>query len=310
MKVNKIIIWGLRKKWHTHRFIHQRFYENAKKLGYKVIWVEDEKKNSKLVEKGDIVISSDPVGKMVAEKFKLEDYNLPIIEGVKYCLHGFKDIFLEKLSKKDLLLLEKYQNDFEGKGFVEWKEAVLFDINGQTLYQPWGTNLLDYEFKKPVYHNHKFIFWIGSIWDNAMRQGNVRKIEEFKKFLEKLNLKFIHLRFIPDFLSTFFTRLSRVAPAIVGEWQEEHDYLPCRMFQNISYGHVGFSNVKKFKDIFGEYNVNGTIEEMTDKVLRLNEKEYKDLVLKQQEIIKNYTYKNALENIFKAFDEIENKYGK
>jgi hypothetical protein len=74
------------------------------------------------------------------------------------------------------------------------------------------------------------------------------------------------------------------------------------MFKNISYGQVGFSNVKKFKDILGEYCVEGNIEEMVEKVLKLKEKEYKDLVLMQQSIIKNYTYKNALENILKAFD--------
>jgi hypothetical protein len=309
MEIKRIIIWGLKKRWHTHRFIHQRFFDNAKKLGYKVVWVEDEKENAKFVNPGDLVIFSEVQGRMVPEKKVFEDYNLPIIEGTYYCLHNVKEIFYKNIKKKYLLHLEKYQNDFDNlDGNEVWRTAVYFNLKNQTLYQPWGTNLLYYEFKKPVYNTHKFIFWIGSIWDNALRQGNLRKIQEFKKILEKNNLKFIHLRFIPDFFSVFFTRLSRIAPAIVGEWQEEHDYLPCRMFQNISYGQVGFSNVKKFQDIFGEYNISGSIEEMTNKVLNLNKEEYEKLVLNQQEIVKNYTYKDSLENIFLALDNISKKY--
>jgi hypothetical protein len=105
-------------------------------------------------------------------------------------------------------------------------------------------------------------------------------------------------------------RFSTSAPAIVGDWQREHEYLPCRMFKNISYGQVGFSNVPKFKDILGEYCIDGSFEEMIEKVLLLKESEYKELVLRQQEIIKKYTYKNALENIFKGFDKLEQKYAK
>ena len=60
----------------------------------------------------------------------------------------------------------------------------------------------------------------------------------------------------------------------------------------------------------GEANVAGSIEEMTEKVLKLKEDEYKNLVLAQQEKIKNYTYKNSLENIFRSFEKIKEKYEK
>ena len=113
MEIKRIVVWGLRNRWHTHRFIHKAFYENAKKLGYEVLWLEDEKKNAKYVESGDLVIFSEVIGKMVSEKFKIEDYHLPITEGVYYCLHNVKEIFYEKINKKYLLHLEKYQNDFD-----------------------------------------------------------------------------------------------------------------------------------------------------------------------------------------------------
>ena len=39
----------MRKRWHTHRFIFQAYYENLKKCGIPVIWVEDEKENQKII---------------------------------------------------------------------------------------------------------------------------------------------------------------------------------------------------------------------------------------------------------------------
>ena len=55
---NKVVIWGLRHRWHTHRFIFQAYYENLKKAGVPVIWVEDEQKNQKLIEKNDLIFFS------------------------------------------------------------------------------------------------------------------------------------------------------------------------------------------------------------------------------------------------------------
>ncbi len=306
MKLDRIVIWGLRKRWHTHRFIHKAFYENAKKLGYEVIWVEDEKKNANLIKSGDLIISADPVGKMVPEKKSFEEYNIPVRDDVFYCLHGFKDIFLEKIPKDKCLFLKVYNNTIESDENVEaWGPVTFFDKKSKTLYQPWGTDLLDYEFKKPIFRKNNFVFWIGSIWNDINNHGNIEEINELKLVLKKKNLNFIHLRFVPDSLNIFFVRLSRIAPAIAGRRQVEVDYLPCRMFKNISYGQLGITNIKKFKDILGDSYIEGnSIREIINKSLALSEEEYINLIKKQQLIIKDYTYKNAIENILKAINSI------
>lgn len=301
MVFNRIIIWGLRKKYHTHRYIHKAFYENAKKLGYEVFWLEDEKSNAKLIKSGDLIISAEVVGKMVPEKFKFEDYNLPVVEGVYYCLHNYKDVFTEKINNGYLLKLQVYSVLAE-KSDTKLGPVTYFDTKSKTLYQPWGTDLLPEEFKKPVFSKSKFVFWVGSVWNNSLNQGNLEEILKLKKALEKNNLKFIKVRFVPNFLNTFLIRYSRIAPAIAGNYQVENNYLPCRMFKNISYGQLGFSNVEKFNDILKDANIySKNIDEMVDKILKLNESDYKNIVIKQQEIVKDYTYKTALENIFKAF---------
>ena len=64
-----------------------------------------------------------------------------------------------------------------------------------------------------------------------------------------------------------------------------------------------FSNIKKFNELLGDaciYSEN--LEDMIKKVLALSPEEYKNIIIKQQAVIKNYTYKNAWENIFRAFN--------
>lgn len=300
MPIKRIVIWGLRTRYHTHRHIHKAFYENAKKLGYDAIWVEDEEKNAHLIQAGDLVIAAEAVGKMVPEKLKFEDYKLPIKNSVYYCLHNYKDIFKEKINKDFLLNLKVYMNEAE-KADQKWGPATFFDSKTRTLYQPWGTNLLAEEFKKPTFHKGKFVFWIGSIWNNTANQGNKGAIAELKSALHAHALYFVHLRFIPDWLNVFFVRHSRIAPAIAGKYQTEIDYLPCRMFKNISYGQLGITNVAKFKDILGKSFIEGkTMDALLEKSLSLSKEEYKNIVRAQQEIIKNYTYKQSIENIIKA----------
>lgn len=241
---------------------------------------------------------------MVPEKNKLEDYNLPIIDGVYYCLHNYKEIYKKQIKASNLLNLSVYENKAE-KSDIKIGPATYFDTKTRTLFQPWGTNLLENEFLKPVFNKNKFVFWVGSIWNDKNNHGNLKQIDILKNAILKNGLKFINVRFIPDWMNKFFVRKSRIAPAISGDFQVEINYLPCRMFKNISYGQLGFSNVKKFKEIFKEYNIDGSIDEMIEKILKLNKDEYKKLVLKQQEIVKNFTYKQAIENIINSFNFFE-----
>lgn len=304
INIKRIVIWGLRKKYHTHRHIHQAFFKNAKKLGYDVLWVEDEKKNANLIKAGDLIISADPVGRMVPEKFTFEDYNLPVRDDVYYCLHNFKDAYLNKLIENNCkyILLQVYSSLYDKEKDVIINEVSFFNRQNKTLYQPWGTDLLESEFKKPVFNQNKLVFWIGSIWSDKLNRGNINEINELRAALSDFGLKFINLRFIPDWLNIFLVRKSRIAPAIAGKYQTEVNYLPCRVFKNISYGQLGITNVEKFKDILGASFVGGdSIASLIKNSLALTSEEYINMVKAQQLAISKYTYKNAIENIVKAF---------
>ncbi|MEI6042258.1 MAG: hypothetical protein WCQ00_01695 [bacterium] len=302
-KIKRIVIWGLRKKYHTHRHIHQAFYKNAKKLSYETIWVEDEKESQKYIQPGDLIITADPVGRMVPEKFKIEDYNLPIREDIFYCLHNLKEIFTKQLKRENFINLAVYSKGAE-ESDIKIDTARYFDSKTRTLYQPWGTDLLAEEFMKPVFNKNKFVFWVGSIWNNKLDQGNLREIDELKRTLKANKISFIKVRFIPDLFNRFLVRVSRIAPAIAGKYQVDTDYLPCRMFKNISYGQLGITNVKKFMDILGDSYVQGeTIAELIQNSLELSKESYFAIIRKQQEIVKKYTYKESIENIIKFLNK-------
>lgn len=75
------------------------------------------------------------------------------------------------------------------------------------------------------------------------------------------------------------------------------------MFKNISYGQLGITNIRKFKDLLGSEFIienNDNIGSVIAKTLNISEENYKNEVLRQQNIIKNYTYKESLENILKC----------
>lgn len=304
--IKRIVIWGLLKKYHTHRHIHQSYYKNAKKLGIAVLWVEDEKKNQSLIKPGDLIITADPVGKMVPEKFSLSEYHIPIRNDIFYCLHRVKDIFTSQLPQENILFLDWHKTEIrETPGMESWTPVTHFNRETRSLYQPWGTDLLKNEFKSPVCNRNSLVFWIGSVWNDKNNHGNIDQIHELKTALKKHALRFIQLRFIPDFLNIFFIRISRIAPAISGNQQVKVGYLPCRVFKNISYGQLGITNVPEFKEVLGDAFVPGeTISELISNSLKLDNKAYLDLVKRQQEKIKVFTYENAIENIFRAFKEL------
>ncbi len=301
-KPKRLIIWGLKQVYHTHRHIHQAFYKNAKKLGYETLWLEDDKKNQTYIQPGDVIIASEVTGKMIPKKNTFEDYHLPVRNDVSYCLHNYSDVFKSKLEKHTYINLSVYSKLAETAD-TQLDTARYFDTKTRTLYQPWGTDLLVSEFKKPVYNKNRFVFWIGSIWNNATNQGNILQIQKLKEVLRAYSIRFIQLRFIPDMLNIFFIRRSRIAPAIAGQYQVDINYLPCRVFKNISYGQLGITNVQKFTDILGsDYIIQDKkpLEQVITNVLHMDKNTYMKEVKRQQKSIATYTYKESIEYILRC----------
>ena len=52
-----------------------------------------------------------------------------------------------------------------------------------------------------------------------------------------------------------------MAPTIVGGWQKEKGYIPCRIFKTISYGHIGITNSKEAYEVVNRLAIYNSDEE-------------------------------------------------
>jgi hypothetical protein len=294
--MSKVIIWGLRSSFHSHKFIHQAFFDSLIGMGKDAIWVDDKHANSDLVRKGDTVFTVD-----VASKY------LPIVKGARYVLHNINpgSIGIDR----DFVNLQVFTKTSTGENvglpYVQW------DVDARTLYQPWGVPTSPSAWMKPKQFNSHTEFWIGSIWNNELNQGNADFMATYKKSLASYNLKFKQKGtttiFRPNGLSeesaAKLINKSPIGAAVVGNWQRENMYVPCRLFKNIAAGAIPSSN-SDFTELFDEgigvfdNNPKTLIQQVMDistsqKIIRVNEAQNKILP---------YTYDKGLERIFKFLD--------
>jgi len=304
-RFGKVVIWGLRRQWHSHRFIHQGFFETFRYLGIPVVWT-DFGSDPDLIEAGDFVITSNVCGRGTRG-----NPLAPMRAGAYYCFHGFAHSGYDRddraarhdIDRKYALNLEVFLDKARAAS-EQWDRVTYFDRPSKTLHQPWGTNLVEERFRAPVVSRSPFVFWVGAIWNNALNQGNRAEIDELRCALRQRSLRFVHLKFIPDVVSIAAIRASRVAPAIAGKWQVENHYLPCRMFKNISYGQLGVSNVPAFSELYRGCTVPGeSVAELVDNALSLSGRDVIELVEAQQKATREHTYVHKIRNIFRAASE-------
>lgn len=292
-RFGKVVIWGLRTQKHTHRYIHQAYMATLRALDIPVLWVDDRAENNALVAPGDLVIAVNVAGRFLKPH-----------PAAYFCLHNFPPEFHAEFPFHRQLRLQVYTRSCL-PGSEQLAPAVRFRASDRTLFQPWGTDLLPWNFYPPVTaFRLPVVFWIGSIWNNVQNQGNLNEIAELKRILLERRVLFAPLKNIPTRLAIPLIRASRIAPAIAGAWQVSQDYLPCRLFKNVSYGHVGITNVSGFREIFGDDHnvVDTTIAACVARGIDLAPADYADLCRAQQAHLTPYTYLAALQRIATTFD--------
>jgi hypothetical protein len=287
----KVIIWGLKSDFHSHKFIQGAFYRNFLDMGYETIWIDDLESNQNLVNRLDIVFAVD-----VASRF------LPIVQGAKYVLHN---LFAETLGlDKNYINIQVHYSAASGVNlgipYVHW------DSEKRTLFQPWGVPTHPKNWKLPNESKSLNEYWVGSIWNNDLKQGNSDFMEGYISSLNEQGIKFFRRgtpsRFQPQGVSEAksirFVNKSAVGAAVVGNWQKENRYIPCRLFKNIASGAVPSSNAD-FSELFG---LNGGIfndnpDTVIRKVIGLSQSEKTDLVESAQQKILPYTYHAGIQRI-------------
>lgn len=295
-RYKRFVLWGLKGEGHdSFRHIHRHYHHALRRLGKKAVWLKDEHGYRESLEPGDLVFAVDIASKWLG----------PQVPGVTYILHNFgpSDPIWADLDPERTLRLQVYTNACERWG-VEWEPGRRYDRDGRILFQPWGTDLLADEFHPPVFNpSSTEIPFVGSIWEGE-GQGNLEAITELKAITIAHRLVFRHYQHIDDAENVRVVRAARLAPAVTGKWQVENDYLPCRVFKNVSYGALALTNVPMFRLLFGSsFRSFGSVSQIVTDALALSETEYLDLVAAQQDVVRRFTYKESLLSIERALEE-------
>lgn len=294
--IKDLVVWGGNEGGQeSHRWIHRAFYENARKLGINAVWAPNQLSSNELIRDNTTVLAID-----------IWSEHLRPRKRVNYVLHNFSadHPVMQQTEPERVLRLQVWTHDAFGE---KWGDCRQYSVEGRVLFQPWGTDLLAEEFMDPVFNpfSREAVF-VGAVWSqihNGVDLGNTQNIETLRNVLRDNGLVFRHLTQVSINENVNAVREARIAPAVAGGWQAEHGYLPCRVFKNISYGALGFTNVPDAAFLTTHPYSGNTIEDLVESVLRLRKKDYEEAVRAQQLVASNYTYRQSLEAISRAFEQ-------
>lgn len=295
----RLIVWGAAngRDLDSFRHINRHYHQTARKLGIQTLWLDDTPENRAFITPGSTVFAVD----------RWSEHLGLAVPGAYYVLHNFDGSHPLCQSLEDtpahLVRIQVWTNDATGE---KWDTARQFDHEARTLFQPWGSDLLAEEFLDPVFNlGSRDIPFVGAVWSDIYEGadlGNAGAIHELREVCAQLGLKFVHSTHVSDAENVASVRAGRLAPAFAGGWQCGKNYLPCRAFKNVAYGALAITNVPIVAGLFDVPAV--SVAELMDSALRLRRDSYLDRVREQQRIASRYTYRQSLESIARAFEEI------
>lgn len=194
---------------------------------------------------------------------------------------------------------------------------TLWDNSTRTLYQPWGVPTAPNSWNEAIFPTGKTEFWVGSIWDNELGQGNINEIRDYRIAMKDFGINFkqaggvgfalprrlggagiFTAKGVSERQALQLVQKSPIGASIVGKWQKDKHYVPCRIFKNVAAGHLPVSN-SNFHEIFGESMVySDDYHDLVSKVRSVSEQDKRAMVKAAQKAMEPYTYEEALLRMF------------
>ena len=303
-RFKKIVLWGYRSKKHSHRYIHEGYYNFFQRKGINCLWVDDDDRSNDYIESGDLIMIPD-VHLTINGNLRLHHR---FRSDVFYILHPgdfLTEDQINSVSDDKLVKLYEHRRSYVDRFnlLTESSPFILIDRFNKILIQPWGANLDFVDFLAPVAPvlNNIYIYFIGSVWgdDEGLIRGNKKIIIDLGLEIDRLGLELKALSGLAEEDNINKVRASRVSisPGSIGH--ERDRYLQCRTFKNISYGQPTLTDILAFKELLGASFVD--LNNWSDgicKIISLRPNEYSDLCLEQQYSIRNYTYECLWLNMF------------
>lgn len=240
---NQVILWGHKLHSHTHSYIHWAFKRAFDSLGFKTYWLDNNDDISALDLSNSLFITEGTV-----------DKKIPIRADCFYIAHNCDmKKYSSVIHDGRCIILQTYSHECLNKKVTKLDDYIFYNIDEKILYMPWATDLLPDEIDEikkqlPTAKKEKVVRFIGSRWGRW--QGNVDVLDEFARACNHYPISFELIKKVDFQDHVRLIQTAFMAPAIQGNWQCEHGYIPCRIFKNISYGQFGVTNSKTVYELF------------------------------------------------------------
>jgi hypothetical protein len=291
------IAYGHKLHTHTHSYIHYGFIRAFQHLGYTTYWLDknDTSKFPFIDFTNAIFLTEGQV-----------DTNIPLVPTAKYILHNC-DVskYNAVIPRENIITIQTYVNN-STNGFQELSNAVFWNPETREIRMMWATDLLPHEIQIPNEFpvKQKEIVWIGSL-NNCPRFGNSGQVMSFVNMGAKYGFRF---RAIDPWAKPASPEENRrlvyhagFAPAIVGHWQKDQGYVPCRIFKNISYGNIGITNSLTVKNLFKTPIIYNSNEADLFLDAMRNVGNIRLLQAQMQEVRDKHTYVSRIQDILTVF---------
>ena len=296
---DKVVIWGHKLHSHTHSYVHNAFYRAFQYLNYPTYWFDDQYDVEGFDFSKSLFITEGQV-----------DGKIPLLADCFYLLHNTTSEKYQLLPLHNCLQFQVYTHDVLTRpSCTQLAPCIYFDFSGRCLYMPWATDLLPNEIEQVKKHisipvEKKSVCWIGTIGDGIF--GNVEQLNPFMRACQENGISFIHRTNVSMEENQKLIESSYLAPAIVGQWQKEKGYVPCRIFKNISYGHMGVTNSEVVYELFERkivYN-SDTYQLFYDAKTKLENLQQEELLALMDFVKDKHTYINRIRLLLWSLEQV------
>lgn len=303
---NKVVFWGHPLHTHTHSYIHAGFQKAFEHMGYPTYWFSNSSPHD------DIGMDYENTLFMAMGE---DETNIPLNKSSYYVLHnvdcrryieaGCKvlQIGVYTVNAKNISV-----NDIVFNNHTVLKKGEKVDF----LCMCWATDLLPHEIVYPEpnkIHNNTCV-WIGTYGDNTGAFQNGTVLDPFMDACERNAIHPIKIIKINPWSNPVSFQENRkivaesyLAPTLQGPWQVEQEYIPCRIFKNISYGAYGITNSKAVNELFDNKLVydSNPVELFEKAVIKRNDPNYyEELKRLMNEVKAKHTYLSRIDYILKC----------
>lgn len=304
IRIKNIIIWGHKLHSHTHSYIHNGFYLGFKKLGFNSYWFDDESDVSNFDFSNSLFISETQVDNKIPKRndclyiihfLDRNKYKEVPVQNLIDLKCAFRDMIRQKREEENIIFNPVNANNFEF--FIKGKDNIL------VYYILWATDIFPEDIDENIKNlkeidkniNPNIIYFIGSLTNswinlkNYCHRNGIRFVQHGATFdTNSHNNKSVNdnMKLIQQ---------SLISPAFQDQLQIDDNYIPCRIFKNISYGRMGITNSYFTNDFFDKKLIyDSDIGRCTQKAIEFEKREDKLEVIKSLMIYvkENHTYLN------------------